>query len=71
MQRDIVDHALDLLHAPPEARGVVTSGGTESVILALKAAVKRAQGVGGWRCMKWRWWPLSRRTRASTRLRNS
>ncbi len=46
MQRDIVDHALDLLQAPPEARGVVTSGGTESVILALKAAVKRARERG-------------------------
>lgn len=46
MQRDIVDHALELLQAPPEARGVVTSGGTESVILALKAAVKRARSRG-------------------------
>ncbi len=46
MQRDIVEHALELLRAPPEARGEVTSGGTESVILALKAAVKRAQSRG-------------------------
>lgn len=46
MHREIVDHALELLHAPPEARGVVTSGGTESVILALKAAVKRARSGG-------------------------
>jgi glutamate/tyrosine decarboxylase-like PLP-dependent enzyme len=41
MHRENVGHALDLLQAPPEARGVVTSGGTESVILALKAAVGR------------------------------
>jgi len=46
MHREIVDHALELLQAPLEARGVVTSGGTESVILALKAAVRRAQSRG-------------------------
>lgn len=46
MHREIVSHVLDLLQAPPEAAGVATSGGTESVILALKAAVKRAQSSG-------------------------
>jgi len=46
MHREIVGHALDLLQAPPAAAGVVTSGGTESVILALKAAVGRARSRG-------------------------
>jgi glutamate/tyrosine decarboxylase-like PLP-dependent enzyme len=46
MHQDLVDHALDLLNAPPGGAGVVTSGGTESVILALKAAVTRAKSRG-------------------------
>ena len=46
MQRELIEHALDLLHAPPGATGVVTSGGTESVILAVKAAVRRAERRG-------------------------
>lgn len=35
---EVVDWALDLLHAPPGATGVMTSGGTESLFLALAAA---------------------------------
>jgi glutamate/tyrosine decarboxylase-like PLP-dependent enzyme len=35
---DVVDWALDLLHAPPTASGVMTSGGTESLFLALATA---------------------------------
>jgi sphinganine-1-phosphate aldolase len=37
-EEEVVDWALDLLHAPPEAAGVMTSGGTESLFLALAAA---------------------------------
>jgi sphinganine-1-phosphate aldolase len=46
MQREVIDYALDLLRAPTDASGVVTSGGTESVILAVKSAVTRAKGRG-------------------------
>jgi sphinganine-1-phosphate aldolase len=35
---DVVDWALDLLHAPPTGTGVMTSGGTESLFLALATA---------------------------------
>ncbi len=35
---EVIDWALDILHAPPTATGVMTSGGTESLFLALAAA---------------------------------
>ena len=35
---EVIDWSLDLLHAPPPATGVMTSGGTESLFLALAAA---------------------------------
>ncbi len=35
---DVADWTLDLLHAPPTATGVMTSGGTESLFLALATA---------------------------------
>jgi sphinganine-1-phosphate aldolase len=38
MEADLVGAALDLFQAPPDAAGSVTSGGTESIILAVKAA---------------------------------
>src|ERR1700724_2669259 len=38
MEHDIVSAALDLLHAPEGAAGYLTSGGTESILLAMKAA---------------------------------
>jgi sphinganine-1-phosphate aldolase len=38
MEREIVDAAAALFHAPPGATGTLTSGGTESIILAVKAA---------------------------------
>lgn len=38
MENDLVGMALDLVHGPPEAVGTVTSGGTESVLLAVQAA---------------------------------
>jgi glutamate/tyrosine decarboxylase-like PLP-dependent enzyme len=46
MQREIVDNTLTLLHAPDDAAGVITSGGTESVILAVKACVAQARAQG-------------------------
>jgi sphinganine-1-phosphate aldolase len=38
MENDLVGFACDLLDAPPDAVGTVTSGGTESVLLAVQAA---------------------------------
>jgi len=38
LENDLVGVAATLLHAPPSAVGNVTSGGTESIILAVKAA---------------------------------
>ena len=38
MERDVLDYGLDLLHAPEGGRGVFTTGGTESILLATKAA---------------------------------
>ncbi|MDA8049732.1 MAG: aspartate aminotransferase family protein [Rhodospirillales bacterium] len=37
MEEEIVDMALGLFHAPADGAGVVTSGGTESILLAVKA----------------------------------
>lgn len=42
---EVVDWTLDLLHAPPAATGVMTSGGTESLFLALAAARDRARAM--------------------------
>jgi len=38
MENELVGFAADLLHAPDSAVGTVTSGGTESVLLAVQAA---------------------------------
>jgi glutamate/tyrosine decarboxylase-like PLP-dependent enzyme len=38
MQSDVVDIVADLLHGGPDAAGFMTSGGTESLLLAVKAA---------------------------------
>jgi sphinganine-1-phosphate aldolase len=38
MERDLVEGALELFHAPPEGAGSLTSGGTESILLAVKTA---------------------------------
>ncbi len=46
MQRRVIDVALDLLNAPDGATGLITSGGTESAILALKACVTQARMLG-------------------------
>jgi glutamate/tyrosine decarboxylase-like PLP-dependent enzyme len=48
MEAEILDYGLDLLHAPDGGRGVFTTGGTESILLAVKAAreAHRASGKG-------------------------
>jgi glutamate/tyrosine decarboxylase-like PLP-dependent enzyme len=38
MENDLVGRACDLLAAPPDAVGTITSGGTESVLLAVQTA---------------------------------
>jgi glutamate/tyrosine decarboxylase-like PLP-dependent enzyme len=51
MESDVLDYGLDLLHAPDGGRGVFTTGGTESILLAVKAAreAHRAKtGVSGY-----------------------
>ncbi len=50
MEDDVVGFALSLLHAPDEAAGNITSGGTDSITMALKAArdfARKARGVTG------------------------
>ena len=37
MESDVVSMAIDLLHGPAEATGNITSGGTESILLAVKS----------------------------------
>jgi glutamate/tyrosine decarboxylase-like PLP-dependent enzyme len=44
-EEEVVDWSLDLLHAPADATGVMTSGGTESLFLALAAARDRARAT--------------------------
>ncbi|TVR03526.1 MAG: aspartate aminotransferase family protein [Deltaproteobacteria bacterium] len=43
MESDLVRMTADLLHAPPEAAGTVTSGGTESLLLAVLTQRNAAQ----------------------------
>lgn len=47
LENDLVGWGLDLMRAPEEAAGVVTSGGTESCILAVLAARERWRREGG------------------------
>lgn len=46
MQNDVVRHALAWTHGDSDAAGFMTSGGTESLILAVRAAMKRAGREG-------------------------
>jgi glutamate/tyrosine decarboxylase-like PLP-dependent enzyme len=46
MQDDVVKMTADLLHGGPEAAGFMTTGGTESILLAVKAARGRGQQRG-------------------------
>ncbi len=49
MEREVVSHALALLHAPNGADGAMTSGGTDSIVMAVKTArdFARAGGMKG------------------------
>lgn len=49
MEREVVDFGLSLLNAPEGAAGAMTSGGTDSIVMAMKAArdFARAQGRTG------------------------
>ena len=46
MQNDVVEMIAELLHGGPEAAGFMTSGGTESILLAVKAARTRGRARG-------------------------
>jgi sphinganine-1-phosphate aldolase len=46
MEREVVAHALALLNAPEGADGVITSGGTDSIVMAVKAARDYAREKG-------------------------
>jgi len=46
MQNEVVEMIADLLHGGPEAAGFMTSGGTESILLAVKAARTRGRARG-------------------------
>lgn len=44
-EAEVVEFVKSLLHAPEGARGTVTTGGSESIVLAMKAARERARAV--------------------------
>jgi len=46
MEREVVDMGLELLNAPPEACGNMTSGGSESIFLAVKTCRDEARAEG-------------------------
>ncbi len=46
MEEDVVGMGLSLLHAPAGARGNMTSGGTESILLAVKTCRDEARSQG-------------------------
>ena len=50
METEVVDFGLELLHAPEGAAGTITSGGTDSITMAMKAArdfARKEKGVTG------------------------
>lgn len=47
MEVEVVEMTRGLLHAPEDAGGCMTSGGTESIIMAVKAARERARSERG------------------------
>ena len=50
MEDEVVGFGLDLLHGPDDATGTITSGGTDSITMALKAArdyARKQRGVSG------------------------
>jgi glutamate/tyrosine decarboxylase-like PLP-dependent enzyme len=46
METEIIEMGLSLLNAPPGARGSLTSGGTESILMAVKACRDQARAAG-------------------------
>jgi glutamate/tyrosine decarboxylase-like PLP-dependent enzyme len=48
MEREVVERTLSLLNAPETGVGAVTSGGTESILLAVKAARDRLRQKRPW-----------------------
>lgn len=46
MEREVVGHALALLNAPEGADGAMTSGGTDSIVMSVKAARDHARSKG-------------------------
>lgn len=46
MQQDVVDIVAGWCHAPDSGAGFMTSGGTESLVLVVRAAIKRASREG-------------------------
>src|SRR3954469_25993236 len=50
MEEEVVGFGLSLLHGPPDAAGTITSGGTDSINMAMKAArdfARKARGLTG------------------------
>ena len=47
MEDEVVGMGLNLLHAPPAAKGTITSGGTDSITMAVKAARDFARAERG------------------------
>jgi sphinganine-1-phosphate aldolase len=50
MEEEVVGFGLALLHGPDEASGAITSGGTDSITMAMKAArdyARKAKGIAG------------------------
>src|SRR3954453_9147320 len=47
IQSEVVDGCVHLFHGAPDAAGFMTSGGTESVLMAVKAARERARTERG------------------------
>ncbi|HVF20833.1 MAG TPA: aminotransferase class V-fold PLP-dependent enzyme [Mycobacteriales bacterium] len=47
IQAEVVDICAELFHAPPGAAGFMTSGGTESILMAVKAARERGRAERG------------------------
>src|SRR5690349_2104699 len=47
IQSEVVEACSDLFHGTPGAAGFMTSGGTESVLMAVKAARERARNERG------------------------
>lgn len=48
MEAEVVQMTAGMLNAPPEAVGTMTSGGTESLLMAVKAARDRARKLKPW-----------------------